>query len=312
MIPQQKILRIFKLINLLKQPGGKSISWLASVLETSPRSIHRYLKLLEEIGLMVDKDFHGRYFLCQFDEQNDDCLYFTSEESLFLKQLILSTSSNHPLAPSLLKKVYVHGEIYTVPEYLEKAKLVRFVGELQKAIDQRLQVLLKNYHSAHSQEISDRLIEPFAFDRSYKVVQAYEPASEMTKFFKIERIADVVVIHKKQRHIRQHQEQHLDCFGFSGETRYRVQLEMSLHAFLLLREDYPGSIPYILKDNERDLYIFDGPVYQLEGVGRFILGSLDLIEVKKPDKLKEYIEEKICNWRLRHKLSKGRGNFDLK
>lgn len=301
MIPQQKVLKIFKLINLLKRPGGKTVPDLAGILESSIRSVQRYIKLLEELGLFVEKDFSGRYFLCSFNDHEEDLLQFTSEESAFLNQLLLSTSSGHPLTASLQKKIYVHGETYILPEYLEKSRLVRFVTLLQKAIDQKRQVVIKSYHSAHSQEIGDRLVEPFAFDKNYAVIQAYEPVSGKNKFFKLERIGDLSVLNKKQSHIKSHKKQHTDCFGYAGDQVIHVQLKLTLRASLLLREEYPASVSYLCKDSNK--YLFDGPVYQLEGIARFVMGFLDQVEMVSPDKLKVYIKEKITDWLLQQKLS---------
>lgn len=168
-----------------------------------------------------------------------------------------------------------------------------------KAIDQRNQVIIKSYHSAHSLDISDRLVEPFAFDNSYSILQAYEPESEMNKFFKLERIGDLVLLNKKQAFVGRHQKQHMDCFGYAGDQPYHVQLQMSLRAFLLLREEYPSSISYLQADKDNDQYLFDGPVYQLEGIGRFVMGFLDQIRILSADRLKEYIDDKLSDWKLR-------------
>jgi len=58
MIPQAKILRVFQLIGLLKG-GGRTIEQLAQQLDTTSRTIYRYFKLLQEIGFIIDQDFHG-------------------------------------------------------------------------------------------------------------------------------------------------------------------------------------------------------------------------------------------------------------
>jgi predicted DNA-binding transcriptional regulator YafY len=48
---------------LLSGRTGKTIAQLALLLETSQRSVYRYIKLLEEVGYLLDADTHGRYFL---------------------------------------------------------------------------------------------------------------------------------------------------------------------------------------------------------------------------------------------------------
>ena len=56
-IEQQKILRVFKLINLLQGTIGKPVHRLAELLETDERTIYRYFKLLEALGFEVVKEF---------------------------------------------------------------------------------------------------------------------------------------------------------------------------------------------------------------------------------------------------------------
>ena len=56
-IEQQKILRIFKLINLLQSTIGKPVHRLAELLQTDERTIYRYFKLLEALGFVVVKEF---------------------------------------------------------------------------------------------------------------------------------------------------------------------------------------------------------------------------------------------------------------
>jgi predicted DNA-binding transcriptional regulator YafY len=56
-VEQQKILRVFKLINLLQGNIGKPVHRLAELLETDERTIYRYFKLLEALGFEVIKEF---------------------------------------------------------------------------------------------------------------------------------------------------------------------------------------------------------------------------------------------------------------
>ena len=55
MTEQQKLLRLFKLIRLLKQRPGKTIHQLAQSLGITVRTMYRYLVLLEEVGYEIDK-----------------------------------------------------------------------------------------------------------------------------------------------------------------------------------------------------------------------------------------------------------------
>ena len=60
MIAQQKLLRVFKLIRLLKQRPGRTIFQLAQLLDINKRSVYRYLELLEAVGYLYDVDEYQR------------------------------------------------------------------------------------------------------------------------------------------------------------------------------------------------------------------------------------------------------------
>lgn len=157
MVAQYKILRVLKLIGLLKS-RSKSISQLADSLETTTRTIYRYLELLEEVGFIVDKDFHNRYFIHTEEESRET--EFTNEEAGLVKELIQSGARGHPLQETLLKKLYLNSDLKTISQNLLKARLGILVDRLGQAIREERLVVLRNYHSAHSDQISDRKVEP--------------------------------------------------------------------------------------------------------------------------------------------------------
>ncbi|NNF35231.1 MAG: HTH domain-containing protein, partial [Saprospiraceae bacterium] len=104
MLEQAKILRVFKLIGLLKS-RPRNIDMLAGELETTSRTVYRYIKLLDELGFIVDKDWHNQYFIHQSQDEEDKNLYFTEVEAILMKELISSSLSHHPLQESLQKKL---------------------------------------------------------------------------------------------------------------------------------------------------------------------------------------------------------------
>ena len=64
-------------------------------------------------------------------------------------------------------------------------------------------------------------------------------------------------------------------------------------AVLLLREEHPLSIPYTEK--KEDHYLFTGPVASFEGVGRFVLGLIDEIQVIGNPSFREYVQHKLTS-----------------
>lgn len=293
MIAQQKILRVFQLIGLLKS-GGRNIEQLGRQINASPRTVYRYFKLLEEIGFVIDQDFHGRYFIHREEGENPEDR-FTLEEVSILRQLIQSGASGHPLKGSLLKKLALHSEAKDLPEQFLKLRVAKIFRTLSEARENKCQVILKSYHSANSQEITDRLVEPFQFGEGFQSVLALDTKDKQCKYFKLERIGDVVLLDKPFRYEKLHQGRKTDIFGITGRKETWVTLHLSLRAYVLLREEFPLSVPYLEKeeDDEGRRYIFHGPVLTYKGVGRFVMGLADEIKIIGPPDFKAYIKEKF-------------------
>lgn len=297
MIPQAKILRIFQLIGLLKS-GGRTVRQLAQQLDTTDRTIYRYFKLLEEIGFIIDQDFHGRYFVHREDGESPEDR-FTLEEVSILRQLIQTAASSHPLKGNLLKKLAFHSEAKELPEQFLKLRVAKAFRILNDAIESGQQVILKSYHSANSAEITDRLVEPFQFGEGFQSVQALDTKDKQCKFFKLERIGDVVILEKPFKYAKLHKKSNTDIFGISGRKETWVTLQLSLRAYVLMREEYPLALPYLDKENdEPKTFTFNGPVLTFKGVGRFVMGLADEIKVIGPKEFKLYVKEKLDQQKL--------------
>jgi predicted DNA-binding transcriptional regulator YafY len=63
-IMQTSMLRVFDLIRIL-QHGKCTVKSLADRFEVAPKTIYRYLSLLEFLEVPVEKDFANRYFIAQ-------------------------------------------------------------------------------------------------------------------------------------------------------------------------------------------------------------------------------------------------------
>lgn len=297
LIPQQKLLKVLKLITLLKNPNGVSLKSVAVSLDISSRTAYRYIILLEEVGFFIDKNFNNNYFIHQIKDDPSD-LTFSPEESSLLRQMIESTAQRHPLKEAILQKLYIHSELEPIGENLLKARLGLLVEKLKFGIQNEVQIILKSYHSANSSEISDRLVEPLSFQENYTYLQAFEPSSQKVKAFKVERIGDIIILNKRQKYFKTSAVVNIDVFGIAGSEPVEVMLRLSLRAYLLLREEFPKAISYLFEENEN--YYFLGPVIGFQGVSRFILGLLDEIEVLRPESLQVHLEQKI-NMRILNK-----------
>lgn len=297
MLNQHKLLRVLQLINQLKARPPKSLRHLAKTLETTERTVYRYLDLLEAVGFNIHKDDY-RKFSIQDDENVQQGMSFTQEETVLLKDLIVSAGAKSKLKDSLLKKLYVASDMSILPSHLLKAHLSKTVNALGTAIQEKKQVILKKYHSGNSQDIRDRIVEPIRFTENYQSLTAFEPESGRNKLFNIERISSVELLKKSFAYSSQHKYTPPDVFGY-GETgnKYEVDLILSLKAYNLLQEEFPMAATFVKKDRKTGLYRFAATVNSYKAVSRFTLGLLDEIEVIGPEEFREHLR-KIVSRRL--------------
>lgn len=288
-IPQAKMLRVFKLIALLKS-GHWTIAQLASRLDMNRRSIYRYLKLLEAIDFNVDKDFNDRYFIFSSEDEPGNS-EFTIDEMNVLKQLVKSEISRNALKASLLKKLSLHSEMDGMPALIIKSRNGKMVELLSQAIKRKKQALLASYHSANSNDVRDRLIEPISFGDDYQTVLALDVKDKKCKQFKLERIGDVIIRSEDFQFEKYHEKNSADIFGMTGTTATFITLRLKMRAYLLLREEYPTALPYLEKREDGD-YQFHGPVKSFEGVSRFVLGLAGDITVVGPQDFQDFVKSK--------------------
>ncbi len=293
-IEQQKILRVFKLINLLQGNIGKPVHRLAELLETDERTIYRYFKLLEALGFEVVKEF-SKYKIKQRPGQDSTLSYstFSPEESNWLKSLIESQGKANLLRDAVLQKLQLRSEVKQGTEQLFKAHLGRLVDQIGQGISEKKQIWLKDYYSLSSETVSDRLVEPVGFSSDYENIHAFELESKSMKVFKVERIGEVVPAMEAWKHEAKHELPGEAIFGFTGKNRFSVKLKLSKRAYQLMLEEHPNALPFMFIKN-RNQYYFQGEIPQLPGLARFILGLPGEIKVEEGEELKAYLKEQLA------------------
>jgi proteasome accessory factor C len=292
MFNQNRIYRLFQLINYLKAKPAKSVRSIESFLKTSERTVYRYLDLLEDLGFDIERDSHNKIFI----SSNSDIsiIPFTSQEAEYLKRLILSAGKENQLAQSVLKKVQLSSEIQVGAESIYKAHLSKIVEQIAVAIVDGKQLLIKGYHSANSQSITDRLIEPTCFTENYDSVSAFEVKTKVNKYFNIERMTSVEIQDTPMKYEDLHEFYKPDIFGFQGKSMNKeIELEMSMRAYLVLKEEYPMSAAFIKPLPDSGKYYFKAMVQSFLAPGRFVLGFSDEVEVLGSKEFIRFIQKGI-------------------
>lgn len=292
-----KLLRLFREIMLLtKSPLGLTITEMADKLGVTYRTIYRDMRVLEKVGFMPEEISRGRYVILDADRDTkkfEKNLQFNAEEAGLLSRALAGIPESNPLKKVIMEKMLAFSGMEDIMKTIVKKDISRNMEVLARAIREKKQVMFHNYRSSHSRSIRNRRVEPYAFSTDGVFVKAYEIDSDLNKTFKIERIEEVIMQRTGWKNEKSHEmEEAPDIFGINSGPLYKVRLRMTLTASNLLEEEFPKSKPFILKENA-DYYLFEGDVHTFKGIGRFILGLVEQIEVIEPVELKEFLEDKI-------------------
>lgn len=278
------------MINYLKAKPAKSVRSIESFLETSERTVYRYLDLLEDLGFDIERDSQNKLFITS--NSDIDFIPFTPQEADYLKRLVLSSGKENQLAQSVLQKVQHSSEIQLGAESLYKAHLSKIVEQISVAIVEGKQLMIKGYHSANSQSVTDRLIEPTCFTENYDSVSAFEVKSKLNKYFNIERMTSVEVLDTSMQFEAQHEFYKPDIFGFQGKSMNKeIELEMSMRAYLVLKEEYPMSAAFVKPLLDSGKYHFKSKVQSFLAPGRFVMGFSEEVQVIGSKEFVRYIQK---------------------
>jgi predicted DNA-binding transcriptional regulator YafY len=292
MFNQNRIYRLFQLINYLKARPAKSVRSIEAFLETSERTAYRYLDLLKDLGFQIEKDSKNKLFIAATSELEH--IPFTPQEADYLKKLILSAGKENQLAQSVLQKIQQSSEIELGADSLFKAHLAKIVEQISVAIIEGKQLLIKGYSSANSQSVTDRLVEPTCFTENYDSVSAFEIKTRLNKYFNIERMTSVEVLEKPMKYEDQHEFYKPDIFGFQGKSMNKeIELEMSMRAYLLLKEEYPMSAAFIKPIPDTGKYYFKANVQSFQAPGRFVMGFLEEVQVLGSKEFIRFIQKVV-------------------
>ena len=292
MIEQAKLLRVFTLIRRLKNRPGRTLPELAQHLDCSPRTIRRYLELLEEIGYLVDEGDQKRRFI--FEPTPDQRPYFSPEEMALLHQSLAIVPDQNPLHQSLRRKLFLTSELVPLADELLEIHQARVVQELMEALRRGCRVRLLRYQSVHSNSIRDREVEPLSLTDNYAQLHAVDVASGQPRTYKVRRIESVELLATAVSNATV--QEPLDVFGLAGPAWQLVELRLSARAYRLLLEEYPAARSFVLPGVAPDelRYQFRGEVRSYLGIGRFVLGLPSEVEVVAPVAFRAFLQEKVA------------------
>lgn len=289
-----KLEKELQLMLLLIENHSYSVPEICRRMDISRRNLYYYLEFFRDAGFIVEhsKPYYRLSKESPFFRKLHATLHFTEDEAIALRQILEQTGDQSLQVKRLkqkLDKLY-DLDILNSVELLEQTG--RNVSALYDAIKGRQTVVLRRYSSPHSNSERDRVVEPFLFLNGNSEIRCYEPESAMNKTFKVARIGEVQLLDLLWAHEDEHRQMKTDIFMFSAEKTTTVSLSLGRLSRDVLQEEYPRSADYIQPTGD-GRWRADIPVCNHAGIGRFVLGLFEDIDILGDDSFKTYIREKI-------------------
>lgn len=277
-------------MKLLTGNVSRTIDQLAGEMGVTPRTVYRYIEDIQEAGFVVNKLYGNVYAMGKMGRGLTDfnrLIYFTEEEAYITAQLIEGIDNNNVLKRDLQRKLASVYDSTSIANYIDNAANAANVEALADAIKRKKQVVLKQYESANSNEVRDRLVEPIEFTANMIDIWAYDVDNADNRVFKVARIHEVEVLDSDWAFASRHKAIRPDVFRMVGSLSEKIVLQLDTRAKSLLLEEFPLA--------EKDLRREDGKwllrttIHSLEGAGRFVIGLAADIKIVEGDKLRKYV-----------------------
>jgi len=287
-----KMQRLLKMLLLLSGNRHYSVTELAERFETAERTVYRYLETFEAAGFLLSRRDSG--YTLQTDGPNyrslQKLLHFSEEEAYILFQTLSLLEGSSPVKERLVRKLNVLYDFHVLTQYKNSNQL-EIVHTLGKAMDDKKQVEIKDYRSSHSETITNRIVEPFAFLPDYAAIWCFDTESLTCKQFRVSRMREVIELSSNWQHESEHKVPFCDAFRMAAPKAItKVEAVLSLKAYNLLIEEYPLAEPYIQKQQD-NCYRINIPIADFCGIGRFVLGLPGEVEIVAPESFKMFLKE---------------------
>lgn len=283
-----------QLMLLLIENHSYTIQDICKRMDLSRRNLYYYLEFFRDAGFIVEhvKPYYRISKDSPFFRKLDATVHFTEDEAIAMRQILEQTGDQSLQVNRLKQKLDKLYDLEILNDVQLREQLGRNVSTLYTAVKSKLTVVLKNYSSPHSNTVKDRVVEPFLFMDGNREIRCYELESRMNKTFKLSRIGEVELLDLVWANEGKHKQMFTDVFMFSGEQQMTVTLRLRRLAMQVLCEEYPQAERFVEPDGE-DHWRVVMPVCSYIGIGRFVLGLFEHIDVLGDDGFKTYLKEKV-------------------
>ena len=294
-----KLERELDLMLLLAGSRGYRVEDICERLDISRRNFYYYMEFFRDCGFIVNKE-RGLYSIDRespFFKRLIERVSFTEAEQIVLRRLIEKVDEKNAVVEKLKEKLGGGMDFQILNDSRTNDQQAFIISQLHEAIKYKQMAVLKGYSSPHGRTKRDRLVEPFLLMNGNNEVRCYEPASGMNKTFKVARIQQVALLSENWQHEADHRRMFTDIFMFSGEERLPVKLRMGTLAHNLMIEEYPLSAP-LFEQEDQNHWLLSMDVCSYAGIGRFVLGLFEDIDVLGSQEFIQYLKEKIKGYQI--------------
>ena len=290
----EKLNRELDLILLLSGPQNYTVDEICERLSISRRNLYYYLHSLKDCGFQIYKHGHCYHidrrspFLAHLFEM----VQFTDDEAVTLRKLLDMAGDSNPVVQNLKSKLDRFYDFRILSDVSLRKKTAQMVNTLYTAIVHKQLVKIVDYSSPHSQTMSNRFVEPFLLMNNNNDVRCYEMATGQCKTFRLSRMGNVELIDLRWSHEEEHKQVFTDLFMFSGDEHETIRLRLGQLAHSIFLEEFPAGIRYLQPDGPHH-WLLSLEVCDYRGIGRFVLGLYEDIEVLDSPAFQQYLDQRI-------------------
>lgn len=293
--------RELDLILLLTDGGSYTAQQIADRLGITRRNLYYYFEYLRDCGFRLVKSG-----FCYRLDRNADFfrklhanIALSEDEAAYICRTLNASGADDGMKQGIRTKLMRQFNLMDTsnPDVLRRVN--QCTAALKEAMLRRRMVMIRNYSSPHSHTVQDRIVEPFLMMNDGREVRCHEIKSRQNKTFKLSRMEGVEVLDVPWIHEDEHRQIFTDIFMFSGERRHPVSIAMGQLSHNLMIEEYPQSEPCFTPIDAAH-WLFKADMASLLGIGRFVLGLYDDIEIQGGDEFADYITAKVEAMKRRH------------
>ena len=296
-----------QMLEILYSRNIVGIAELAKILDTNPRNIPEYKKVLEEAGYVIDTvpGRYGGYVLNKKYTFPSTRLSDTEKEGLMqgfdylLSRNDFMRKNDYSKAMAKISAATISKEyrdelnettvIYRYPDSMNEVELSKRYHVMQKCINEKLKLLIS--YRSNDNIVRQRVVHPYKlymYNNSWFII-AYCEMAERFLVFKLIRMLEYEILDEKfRRSLLYNERDYLDEYGMKNGDWFEVKLKFTgKHAMFV--DEYRYGKNQIVERVDDDTTIISVTMQYRDDIVGFVLSHQEFCEVLEPEWLKEEV-----------------------